>query len=94
MTNWWLLLNFDVLGALAVYITTLFSLSPYVKVGTAGLCITSAMAYTTNIFWACRESPIPIHHGVRPSDFSLIKGTIRPWNLTSSEHAKNRPGWK
>ncbi|KAF7979956.1 hypothetical protein HWV62_40400 [Athelia sp. TMB] len=54
MTNRWLLLNFDALGALAVYITTLFSLSPYVTAGTAGLCITSAMAYTSSIYWACR----------------------------------------
>ncbi|KAF7982635.1 hypothetical protein HWV62_27065 [Athelia sp. TMB] len=54
MTNRWLSLNFDTLGALAVYTTTLFSLSPYVKAGTAGLCITSAMAYTTSVYWACR----------------------------------------
>ncbi|KAF7974527.1 hypothetical protein HWV62_11990 [Athelia sp. TMB] len=54
MTNRWLLVYFDALGALAVYITTLFSLSPYVTAGTAGLCITSAMAYTTSIYWACR----------------------------------------
>ena len=47
MTNNWLLLNFDTLGALAVLITTLFSISTLTdEAGLAGLCITSAMAFT------------------------------------------------
>lgn len=54
MTNRWLLLNYDALGALAILTTTLFALSGYVKAGTAGLCITSAMSFTTSIYWACR----------------------------------------
>ncbi|TFK50633.1 P-loop containing nucleoside triphosphate hydrolase protein, partial [Heliocybe sulcata] len=54
MTNRWLLLNFDILGAAAVLVTTLFSLSGFVSAGTAGLCITSAMNFTTSIYWACR----------------------------------------
>lgn len=54
MTNRWLLLNFDCLGAVAVLITTLFALSGFVSAGTAGMCITSAMAFTTSIYWACR----------------------------------------
>jgi ABC-type multidrug transport system fused ATPase/permease subunit len=54
MTNRWLLLNFDTLGALAVFVTTLFALSGMVTVGTAGICITSAMAFTNSIYWACR----------------------------------------
>ena len=54
MTNRWLLLNFDTLGALAVLITTLFALSGMVTAGTAGICITSAMAFTNSIYWACR----------------------------------------
>ncbi|KAH7904349.1 ABC transporter type 1, transmembrane domain-containing protein [Hygrophoropsis aurantiaca] len=54
MTNRWLSMNFDVLGALAVLITTLFALSDYAKAGTAGLCITSAMSFTTSVYWACR----------------------------------------
>ncbi|TFY53857.1 hypothetical protein EVG20_g9943 [Dentipellis fragilis] len=54
MTNRWLLLNFDSLGAFAVLVTTLFALSGYVSAGLAGLCITSAMAFTTSIYWACR----------------------------------------
>ncbi|KII83783.1 hypothetical protein PLICRDRAFT_702353 [Plicaturopsis crispa FD-325 SS-3] len=54
MTNRWLLLNFDGLGAIAVFVTTLFALSGFVSAGIAGLCITSAMAFTTSIYWACR----------------------------------------
>lgn len=54
MTNRWLLLNFDVLGALAVLITTLFALSGYVDAGLAGVCITSAMSFTGSIYWTCR----------------------------------------
>ena len=47
MTNRWLLLNFDVLGALSVLITMLFSISTLTDgAGLAGLCITSAMAFT------------------------------------------------
>ena len=49
MTNRWLLLNFDCLGALAVLITMLFSISTLTnKAGLAGLCITSAMAFTNS----------------------------------------------
>jgi hypothetical protein len=54
MTNRWLLLNFDTLGALSVLVTTLFALSGMVTAGTAGICITSAMAFTSSIYWACR----------------------------------------
>ncbi|KAI0634339.1 multidrug resistance-associated ABC transporter [Trametes polyzona] len=54
MTNIWLQLTFDTLGALAILATTLFALSGYVDAGLAGVCITSAMAFTTNLYWACR----------------------------------------
>ncbi|KZP25984.1 hypothetical protein FIBSPDRAFT_918282 [Athelia psychrophila] len=54
MTNRWLLLNFDALGALIVLITTLLSLSSWVEAGTAALCMTSAMSFTSSIYWACR----------------------------------------
>jgi len=47
MTNRWLLLNYDTLGAMAVLITTVFSISTLRdEAGLAGLCITSAMAFT------------------------------------------------
>ena len=50
MTNRWLLLNFDALGALGVLVTTLFSIGTLADgaAGLAGLCITSAMAFTTS----------------------------------------------
>ena len=54
MTNRWLLLHFDALGALGVLTTTLFALSGYVDAGLAGVCITSAMSFTTSVYWACR----------------------------------------
>ena len=47
--NRWLLLNFDTLGALSVLIASLFSISTLTnEAGLAGLCITSAMAFTAS----------------------------------------------
>ncbi|KAI0065886.1 multidrug resistance-associated ABC transporter [Artomyces pyxidatus] len=54
MTNRWLLLNFDFLGACSILVTTLFALSSVIGAGLAGLCITSAMAFTNSIYWCCR----------------------------------------
>ncbi|KAF7307832.1 ABC bile acid [Mycena kentingensis (nom. inval.)] len=54
MTNQWLLLNYDFLGSLAVLLTTLFSVA-YLRddAGLAGLAITSALNFTTNVYWTC-----------------------------------------
>ncbi|KXN85925.1 ATP-dependent bile acid permease [Leucoagaricus sp. SymC.cos] len=55
MTNRWLLLNFDTLGGLAVLVTTLFSIATLTGgAGLAGVCITSSMAFTMSVYWACR----------------------------------------
>ncbi|KAI0672246.1 multidrug resistance-associated ABC transporter [Trametes maxima] len=54
MTNRWLLLLFDSLGATGILATTLFALSGYVDAGLAGVCITSAMSFTNSVYWACR----------------------------------------
>ncbi|RPD61590.1 multidrug resistance-associated ABC transporter [Lentinus tigrinus ALCF2SS1-7] len=54
MTNRWLLLTFDTLGATGILATTLFALSGYVNAGLAGICITSAMSFTNSVYWACR----------------------------------------
>uniref|UniRef100_A0A8H7XJS6 Multidrug resistance-associated ABC transporter n=1 Tax=Psilocybe cubensis TaxID=181762 RepID=A0A8H7XJS6_PSICU len=55
MTNRWLLVNFDTLGALIVLLTTLFSISILKNdAGLAALCITSAMAFTLSVYWTCR----------------------------------------
>ncbi|EKM76533.1 hypothetical protein AGABI1DRAFT_122491 [Agaricus bisporus var. burnettii JB137-S8] len=55
MTNRWLLLHFDFLSALAVFVTTLFSITLLTDdAGLAGITITSAMAFTQSVYWACR----------------------------------------
>jgi ABC-type multidrug transport system fused ATPase/permease subunit len=55
MLNRWLLFRFDCLGAVAVFTATLFALSGLVGSGWAGICITSAMAFTSNVYWTCRS---------------------------------------
>ncbi|KAJ7091060.1 multidrug resistance-associated ABC transporter [Mycena epipterygia] len=56
MTNRWLLLNFDCLGGLAVFITALFSITFLDNnAGLAGLAITSALTFTNAVYWACRN---------------------------------------
>ncbi|KAF9258418.1 hypothetical protein L218DRAFT_964491 [Marasmius fiardii PR-910] len=56
MTNRWLLLNFDCIGGLLVFITALFSISRTddAAAGIAGLCISSAISFTTSVYWGCR----------------------------------------
>ncbi|KAF9258420.1 hypothetical protein L218DRAFT_934784 [Marasmius fiardii PR-910] len=57
MTNRWLLLNFDCIGGLLVFITALFSISRTDNesaAGIAGLCISSALSFTNSVYWACR----------------------------------------
>ncbi|KAG8970070.1 hypothetical protein FRC05_000718 [Tulasnella sp. 425] len=53
MTNRWLLLCFDTLGALSTLLATLFALAR-LDAGLAGLTITSAMAFTMSVYWTCR----------------------------------------
>ncbi|KAJ7917702.1 hypothetical protein B0H13DRAFT_1994625 [Mycena leptocephala] len=59
MTNRWLLLNFDCLGAIeqpAVFITALFSITFLDNdAGLAGLAMTSALNFTNAVYWACRN---------------------------------------
>lgn len=52
--NRWLLLRFDALGALSIFIITLFALSGYISGGWAGITITSAMQFTVSVYWTCR----------------------------------------
>ncbi|KAJ7579704.1 hypothetical protein C8J56DRAFT_281572 [Mycena floridula] len=55
MTNRWLLLNFDALGSFAVFITALLAIAAAKGgAGLAGLSITSAMSFTSSVYWACR----------------------------------------
>ncbi|KAJ7624560.1 hypothetical protein FB45DRAFT_84390 [Roridomyces roridus] len=56
MTNRWLLVNFDCLGGLAVFITAVFSIAFLDNdAGLAGLALTSALTFTNAIYWACRN---------------------------------------
>lgn len=54
LTNIWLLFHHDVLGALAVFVTTLLVLCQHVGPGTAGLCISTTMLFTTSMYVVCR----------------------------------------
>ncbi|EGO28860.1 hypothetical protein SERLADRAFT_434751 [Serpula lacrymans var. lacrymans S7.9] len=54
MTNRWLLLNFDILGGISILVTTLIALYGLAGSGLAGICITSAMSFTFNVYWACQ----------------------------------------
>jgi hypothetical protein len=47
-------MRFDSLGAVIIFITTLFVLSGFVDAGLAGICITSAMSFTRGVYWTCR----------------------------------------
>ncbi|KAF8133513.1 P-loop containing nucleoside triphosphate hydrolase protein, partial [Mycena galopus ATCC 62051] len=56
MTNRWLLLNFDCLGAFAVFVTAVFSIALLDNdAGLAGLAMTSALTFTNAVYWACRQ---------------------------------------
>ena len=53
-TNRWLMFYFDILGAFAIFTTTMLALTGYVPAGTAGLTISTAMSFTSSLYWACR----------------------------------------
>lgn len=55
MLNRWLLLNFDIVGAVSVLIVTLLVLAGWIEPWLAGLTITSAMSFTMAIYWTCRN---------------------------------------
>nr|XP_018259698.1 ATP-binding cassette transporter [Kwoniella dejecticola CBS 10117]OBR81856.1 ATP-binding cassette transporter [Kwoniella dejecticola CBS 10117] len=54
MMNRWLLLRFDVLGAISVFLTTLFALSGAVPAGSAGMAIVSAQSFVSACYWVSR----------------------------------------
>jgi len=55
MTNRYLLLSYDLFGAIAVLITMLFSIATLGNnAGLAGVCITSAMGFTMSGKWNLR----------------------------------------
>jgi hypothetical protein len=54
MLNRWLLLRFDCLGALAVFITSVLSLASGIDGGLGGMAILSSQTYVSSIYWLCR----------------------------------------
>ncbi|KAJ6562830.1 hypothetical protein DFH09DRAFT_1035588 [Mycena vulgaris] len=55
MTSRWLLLNFDFLGSVSVFTTSLFAITAlHDDAGLAGLAITSALSFSESVYWACR----------------------------------------
>ncbi|KZT57684.1 hypothetical protein CALCODRAFT_273206 [Calocera cornea HHB12733] len=54
MLNRWLLVRFDSLGALSVFLTTIIALSGWIDVGMAGLTMTLSMTFTMSVYWTCR----------------------------------------
>lgn len=54
MTNRWLLLRFDVLGAVSVLATTLFALSGTISPGSAGMAIISSQSFVSACYWMSR----------------------------------------
>ncbi|TFK47824.1 P-loop containing nucleoside triphosphate hydrolase protein [Heliocybe sulcata] len=100
MTNRWLLLNFEILGAGVVLFATLFSLSGLVSAGVAGICITSAMDFTMNVYWVCRfwtEMELDLNSVERVAEYldlpqeapAIIESNRPPayWPSSSSGHA-------
>ncbi|KAH8798081.1 hypothetical protein DL96DRAFT_1539779 [Flagelloscypha sp. PMI_526] len=56
MTNRFLLLNFDTLGATITLISAVLAIT-YLQggAGLAGVCITSAMSFSGSLYWTCRS---------------------------------------
>lgn len=54
MCNRWLLYRFDVLGAAAVFLTTILSLSGAVSSGSAGVAILSSQSLVMGVYWISR----------------------------------------
>ncbi|PWN50944.1 P-loop containing nucleoside triphosphate hydrolase protein [Violaceomyces palustris] len=54
MSNRWLLVRFDVLGAVSVLLASFTSLSGSIPAGLAGIAITQAQAYVMSMYWLCR----------------------------------------
>ncbi|ORY29629.1 putative ATP-binding cassette transporter protein YOR1 [Naematelia encephala] len=54
MMNRWLLLRFDVLGAISTFLTTLLALSGAVPAGSAGMAILSSQSFVSACYWVSR----------------------------------------
>ncbi|CAE6448018.1 unnamed protein product [Rhizoctonia solani] len=56
MLNRWLLLHFDALASLSVFITTIFAISGLMDNGLVAVTITTAMSFTQSVYWCCRTA--------------------------------------
>ncbi|KAG8687868.1 hypothetical protein FRC08_011730 [Ceratobasidium sp. 394] len=56
MLNRWLLLHFDALASLSVFVTTIFAISGLLGDGLAAVTITTAMSFTQSVYWCCRTA--------------------------------------
>ncbi|QRV85046.1 ABC transporter transmembrane region [Ceratobasidium sp. AG-Ba] len=56
MLNRWLLLHFDALASLSVFVTTIFAISGLLGEGLAAVTITTAMSFTQSVYWCCRTA--------------------------------------
>ncbi|KAJ6542780.1 multidrug resistance-associated ABC transporter [Mycena capillaripes] len=55
MTNRWLLVHFDFLGSISVFITALLAIGTLRdNAGLAAVAITSALTFSEGVYWACR----------------------------------------
>ncbi|KAG8687132.1 hypothetical protein FRC09_013677, partial [Ceratobasidium sp. 395] len=54
--NFWLLLHFDALASLSVFVTTIFAISGLLGNGLAAVTITTAMSFTQSVYWCCRTA--------------------------------------
>lgn len=54
MANRWLLLRFDLMGALSVFVATVLALVGGAEAGWAGIAITNAQMWSQAAYWLCR----------------------------------------
>ncbi|TKY90680.1 hypothetical protein EX895_000678 [Sporisorium graminicola] len=54
MTNRWLLLRFDLMGALTIFSASVMSLVRGVDAGLAGIAITQSQVFVLALYWLCR----------------------------------------
>ena len=88
MMNRWLLLRFDFLGALSVFLTTLFALSSGVAAGSAGLAIYYAQGFVSACYWVSR------FWGQLEMDFNAVERVQEYLNIPQEPPAvieSNRP---
>lgn len=54
MLNRWLLVRFDCLGGLSVFMTSLLALGSGVSGGWGGMAILASQGFVSAVYWVCR----------------------------------------